>query len=58
MISIVEATLDDPRAVLSQQEFLARGEAVAIDEVGGHRVRRADGTARADHAIRSRSTSC
>ncbi|MEW2010598.1 DUF3516 domain-containing protein [Microbacterium sp. NPDC078814] len=29
MISIVEATLDDPRAVLSQQEFLARGEAVA-----------------------------
>ncbi|MES2866933.1 MAG: DUF3516 domain-containing protein [Actinomycetota bacterium] len=29
MISIVEATLDDPRAVLSQQEFLARGDAVA-----------------------------
>ncbi|WP_341935830.1 DUF3516 domain-containing protein [Microbacterium sp. LWO14-1.2] len=29
MISIVEATLDDPRAVLGQQEFLARGEAVA-----------------------------
>ncbi|WP_292790416.1 DEAD/DEAH box helicase [Microbacterium sp. UBA7513] len=29
MISIVEATLDDPRAVLSQQQFLARGEAVA-----------------------------
>lgn len=29
MISIVEATLDDPRAVLSQQEFIARGEAVA-----------------------------
>ena len=28
-ISIVEATLDDPRAILSQQEFLARGEAVA-----------------------------
>lgn len=28
-ISIVEATLDDPRAVLSQQEFLARGDAVA-----------------------------
>lgn len=28
-ISIVEATLDDPRAVLSQQEFVARGEAVA-----------------------------
>ncbi|WP_404474511.1 DEAD/DEAH box helicase [Microbacterium aerolatum] len=29
MISIVEATLDHPRAVLSQQEFLARGDAVA-----------------------------
>lgn len=28
MISIVESTLDDPRAILSQQEFLARGEAV------------------------------
>jgi len=29
MISIIESTLDDPRAVLGQQEFLARGEAVA-----------------------------
>ncbi len=29
MISIVESTLDDPRAVLGQQEFQARGEAVA-----------------------------
>lgn len=29
MISIVESTLDDPRAILSQQEFLARGDAVA-----------------------------
>ena len=29
MLSIVESTLDDPRAILSQQEFLARGEAVA-----------------------------
>ncbi|MGP6176440.1 DEAD/DEAH box helicase [Microbacterium sp. A196] len=29
MISIVEATLDDPRAVLGQQEFQARGDAVA-----------------------------
>lgn len=29
MLSIVESTLDDPRAVLSQQEFLARGDAVA-----------------------------
>lgn len=30
MISIVESTLDDPRAILGQQEFLARGEAVAV----------------------------
>lgn len=29
VLSIVESTLDDPRAVLSQQEFLARGDAVA-----------------------------
>jgi superfamily II RNA helicase len=29
MISIVEATLDDPRPVLSGQQFVARGEAVA-----------------------------
>lgn len=30
MISIVESTLDDPRAILGQQEFQARGEAVAV----------------------------
>ncbi|MFP1603801.1 DEAD/DEAH box helicase [Microbacterium sp. 2216-1] len=35
MISIVEATLDDPRAVLGQQEFLARGEAVAAMKAEG-----------------------
>ncbi|HYP74263.1 MAG TPA: DUF3516 domain-containing protein, partial [Microbacterium sp.] len=29
VVSVIEATLDDPRAILSQQEFLARGEAVA-----------------------------
>ena len=28
MISVIEATLDDPRPVLSQQQFMARGEAV------------------------------
>lgn len=28
-MSIIEATLDDPRAILSQQEYKARGEAVA-----------------------------
>ena len=29
VVSVIEATLDDPRAVLSQQEYRARGEAVA-----------------------------
>ncbi|OAH48766.1 DEAD/DEAH box helicase [Microbacterium oleivorans] len=29
VVSIIEATLDDPRAILSQQEYKARGEAVA-----------------------------
>jgi len=29
VVSIIEATLDDPRPVLAQQEFRARGEAVA-----------------------------
>jgi len=29
VVSVIEATLDDPRAILSQQEFMARGEAVA-----------------------------
>ena len=35
MISVVEATLDDPRPVLSQQQFLARGEAVAAMKADG-----------------------
>ena len=29
VVSVIEATLDDPRAILGQQEFRARGEAVA-----------------------------
>ncbi|WP_336632376.1 MULTISPECIES: DEAD/DEAH box helicase [unclassified Microbacterium] len=29
VVSVIEATLDDPRAILAQQEFRARGEAVA-----------------------------
>lgn len=29
VVSVIEATLDDPRPVLSQQQFFARGEAVA-----------------------------
>jgi superfamily II RNA helicase len=35
MVSIVEATLDDPRPVLSQQQFMARGEAVAAMKAEG-----------------------
>jgi len=35
LISIVESTLDDPRAVLSAQQFLARGEAVAAMKAEG-----------------------
>ncbi|HTN54878.1 MAG TPA: DUF3516 domain-containing protein [Microbacterium sp.] len=35
MISIVESTLDDPRAILSQQEFVARGEAVGAMKAEG-----------------------
>ncbi|MEO8528606.1 MAG: DUF3516 domain-containing protein [Pseudolysinimonas sp.] len=35
MISILEATLDDPRPVLSQQQFKARGEAVAAMKADG-----------------------
>jgi len=29
VVSVIESTLDDPRPVLSQQQFMARGEAVA-----------------------------
>ena len=28
MVSVIESTLDDPRPILSQQQFKARGEAV------------------------------
>ena len=49
VVSVIEATLDDPRQVLSAQQFKARGEAVAADEGRGHRVRRADGAARGRH---------
>jgi superfamily II RNA helicase len=35
MISVVEATLEDPRPVTSQQQFLARGEAVAAMKAEG-----------------------
>ncbi|HWU45810.1 MAG TPA: DUF3516 domain-containing protein [Humibacter sp.] len=35
LISIVESTLDDPRAVLAAQQFMARGEAVAAMKAEG-----------------------
>ena len=35
MISVVESTLDDPRPVLSQQQFIARGDAVAAMKAEG-----------------------
>jgi Superfamily II RNA helicase len=35
MMSILEATLDDPRPVLAQQQFKARGEAVAAMKADG-----------------------
>ena len=35
MVSVLEATLDDPRPVLSQQQFIARGEAVAAMKAEG-----------------------
>ena len=35
MISVLEATLDDPRPIISQQQFLARGEAVAAMKAEG-----------------------
>ena len=49
VVSVVEATLDDPRPVLGAQEHKARGEAIGGDEGRGHRVRRADGAARRGH---------
>jgi hypothetical protein len=35
VVSIIEATLDDPRPILSQQQFTARGEAVAAMKADG-----------------------
>jgi len=35
MISVLESTLDDPKPVLSQQQFMARGEAVAAMKAEG-----------------------
>ena len=58
VVSVIEATLEDPRQILAAQLNKARGEAVAADEGRGHRVRRADGAARRRHLSRSRSRNC
>ena len=35
MVSVIEATLEDPRQVLSAQQYMARGEAVAAMKADG-----------------------
>ena len=50
VVSVLESTLDDPRQVLSAQQYKARGEAVAAMKADGHRVRGAHGAARRRHA--------
>jgi hypothetical protein len=35
VVSVIEATLDDPRAILAQQQFRARGEAVGAMKADG-----------------------
>ncbi|MPY77614.1 MAG: DUF3516 domain-containing protein [Actinophytocola sp.] len=35
VVSVIESTVDDPRPVLSQQQFLARGEAVSAMKADG-----------------------
>jgi superfamily II RNA helicase len=35
VVSVIEATLDDPRPIISQQQFMARGEAVAAMKSDG-----------------------
>ena len=39
VLSVIESTLDDPRQILSAQQFRARGEAVAAMKADGRRVR-------------------
>ena len=45
VLSVIESTLDNPRQVLSAQQFRARGEAVARDEGRRHRLRHPHGPA-------------
>ena len=49
VVSVIESTLDDPRQVLSAQQFKARGEAVAAMKAEGIEYEAADGAARGRH---------
>ena len=49
VLSVIESTLDNPRQVLSAQQFKARGEAVAQMKADGIDVREADGPAGLGH---------
>ena len=49
VLSVIESTLDDPRQILSAQQFRARGEAVAAMKAEGIEYDDADGAARGRH---------
>ena len=49
VLSVIESTLDDPRQILSAQQFRARGEAVAAMKADGVEYEDADGAARRRH---------
>ena len=58
VLSVIEATLDDPRQVLARPAEQGPRRGRRGDEGRRHRVRGADGAARGRHATPSRSTSC
>ena len=49
VVSVIEATLDDPRQILSRAAVQGPRRGGRGDEGRGHRVRRADGAARGGH---------
>ena len=53
VLSVVEATLDDPRPVLYAQQSKAKGEAVAAMKAEGIEYERADGAARGRHVAQA-----
>ena len=58
VVSVIESTLDDPRQVLSAQQFKARGEAVAAMKAEGIEYEAADGTAGRRHLPAAAGWSC